>query len=89
MLFRAIIVVSGKHRSEVLETIHDGQMGISKCRERAATAVWCPGLSNNIAPRVSDCGICQTQKPTQRKELLKTTALPERPWQIIASDLLI
>ena len=43
-------------RKEILERIHDGHMGITKCRERANQSVWWPHVSKDIQDRVYTCG---------------------------------
>ena len=44
-------------------------------------------MSEDVAKRVISCEFFQRHKPTQKKEPLITTPLPERPWQNIAADL--
>ncbi|XP_071963824.1 uncharacterized protein [Antedon mediterranea] len=74
-------------RSEILQRIHDGHQGVTKCRERAKSCVWWNDLSKDIANFVEKCSHCQLYKRTQKKEPLITTPLPDRPWQRIATDL--
>ena len=45
-------------RLEVLDKIHQGHQGITKCRERAKQAVWWLGLSRQIQDMVESCRIC-------------------------------
>ena len=80
------IVVPESLRGECLQQIHEGHLGISKCRERAKTAVWWPGMSRDIERFVDKCPECATKRPTPT-EPLSPTALPERPWQKVATDL--
>ena len=81
------IVIPAKMREEILERIHTGHQGITKCRERANLSVWWPGISKEIKAKVESCQFCQQNQPPQRKEPLMTTVLPDRPWQKVSTDL--
>ena len=81
------IVVPPDLRSEVLDRIHDGHQGVVKSRERANMAVWWPGISHDVQNKVSTCKFCQENLPSQRKEPLVTTPLPNRAWKKIGADL--
>ena len=74
-------------REEILDRIHTGHQGITKCCERANLSVWWPGISKEIKTKVESCQFCQENQPSQRKEPLMTTDLPDRPWQKVSTDL--
>ncbi|XP_039610078.1 uncharacterized protein K02A2.6-like [Polypterus senegalus] len=74
-------------RADILNRIHDGHQGLTKCRERARISVWWPGISSEIKQKVQSCQICLEMKQTQQKEPLISTPLPDRPWKRLAIDL--
>lgn len=81
------IVIPKAMREEMLSRIHDGHLGVSKCRERAKSSIWWPSLSSEIREVVSRCDHCQRKRPAQPSEPLNPTALPERPFQMVGADL--
>ena len=74
-------------RKEILERIHDGHMGITKCRERANQSVWWPLVSKDIQDRVATCGHCLEKRPSQAREPMLPSSLPDRPFQKVGVDL--
>ena len=73
-------------RLEILDKIHAGHQGITKCRERARQSIWWPGLSNQLEELVKSCPKCvKAQK--QRAQPLMTSTFPDLPWQRVATDL--
>ena len=80
------IVVLAALRLEMLDCIHTGHQGISKCRERARQSIWWPGLSWQLEELVKNCSTCR-KCSNQRREPLIPTSLPKLPWQQVATDL--
>ena len=58
----------------------------SKCRQRIASAVWWPGVYNQLEAFVKACPSC-LKTAINPKEPLMQTPLPDRPWQRIAADI--
>ena len=54
------VVIPSSVHLEVLNKIHEGHQGITKCRERAKQAVWLPGLSKQIQDMVENCRVLST-----------------------------
>ncbi|XP_049335604.1 uncharacterized protein LOC125802248 [Astyanax mexicanus] len=73
-------------QKDILERIHEGHQGISKCRARAHHSVCWPGLSSEIRLMVENCDICM-QHRVQRCEPLLSSPVPVRPWSKVGMDL--
>lgn len=80
------LVIPPNLRKDILNKIHTGHQGITKCQRRAAQSVWWPGIIKDLKKLVSQCPICCRQK-LQHSEPLLTSPLPNHPWQKVATDL--
>lgn len=80
------IIIPSNLRSEVLKQIHEGHLGITKCRARARTSVYWPGINREIEEMVKNCTEC-IKEATNRHQPLIPSEFPERPWEIIGMDL--
>ena len=87
LLYRDQIVIPHSMRGDILHCLHDGHQGITKYHERAGMSVWWPGLEKEMQELVTKCPECMQIRPTQRKEPLMTTPLPQRPWQKVRADI--
>ena len=86
LLYGNRIIVPESLREQTLQKIHSGHQGIQRCRLRAKTSVWWPGISKDIENMVRLCHTCAKNTPS-RKQPMIMTQLPEYPWQKIATDL--
>ena len=80
------IVIPTSIRLEILDRIHDGHQGVTKCRERAKRSVWWPGLSRQIEDLVKQCRKCTERRPNIKEPLIPS-AIPDRLWQMIGTDI--
>lgn len=87
LLYRNRIVVPKQIREEILDSIHQGHLGLNKCRARAQATVWWPEITKDIKRKVETCEFCQINRPAQRKEPMQINPLPDRPWQKVGADL--
>ncbi|GBM73349.1 Uncharacterized protein K02A2.6 [Araneus ventricosus] len=80
------IIIPKSHQAEVLNQIHEGHLGITKCRARARCSVYWPGISKEIEEKIKGCTAC-IQESSNRHQPLIPTSFPERPWEVLGLDL--
>ena len=81
------IVLPKSLRSEMLNKIHIGHMGMEKCKERARTLFYWPYINSHIEDMVSKCTVCQNYRRSNCKEPLMPHQIPSTPWEKVATDL--
>jgi len=47
-IYRNCLVIPPSLQAEILQHIHDGHQGMTKCREKANMSVWWPGIGRDI-----------------------------------------
>ncbi|XP_036358064.1 uncharacterized protein K02A2.6-like [Octopus sinensis] len=84
---RSRIIIPKSMQKEILDKIHQGHLGMEKCKLRAKSAVYWVGIYKDIENIVSTCHICQKYRNSQQKEEMISSDIPRRPWQAIGVDL--
>lgn len=74
-------------RPEMLKRLHEGHLGMEKCKSRARTAMYWPGINTDIDRMVSSCETRLKHQAKRPKEPIIITDLPEEPWQKVRTDL--
>ena len=64
VLYQDMIVIPVALRSAILEQIHGGHQGLTRCRARARMSVWWPRISGEITQKVSACRFCVENRPS-------------------------
>ena len=81
------IIVPQSMRRSILMIIHEGHLGIEKCKSMARQCIYWPGINRNIEHVVSSCSICQALRHRQPSEPLMPHPVPQRPWQKLGVDI--
>ncbi|XP_030587995.1 uncharacterized protein K02A2.6-like [Archocentrus centrarchus] len=81
------ILIPQSMRRDMLQRIHEGHLGVEKCKRRAREAVYWPGINRDIEEMVQKCETCLKHRYKQQKEPMLIADLPTAPWQKVGTDL--
>ena len=62
-------------------------MGIEKCLRRARSSLFWPKLSHDMIELIAHCPVCLRFSYSNPKVPLINDPIPDRPWQVVATDL--
>ena len=77
------IVIPLQLQSEILDKLHDGHLGITKCRARARQSVWWPGLTTHLAGKVKNCIECCKNQSQSAEPMLSSSPLAKSRHQFV------
>ena len=80
------LVVPQVMNKVALQVIHEGHMGIEKCKQRARSCLYWPSMNTDVENLVNGCEVCNKFSPTIRKELMIPHEVPSRPWEKVGVD---
>ena len=69
------------------EKIHQGHLGIEKCRVRALQIMFWPRTDNELTKLVSSCSACLENQRSHKQEPLIHHEIPSDLWQKVRMDL--
>ena len=81
------IVIPEQLRSTMLALLHESHLGMEKCKLRARSIMYWPGLSRDIEDMISRCSVCAKFRRCNQREPLMSHLVPNRPWSKLGSDI--
>ena len=87
VLYQERIVIPKSLRTYIIRVLHSAHQGCTGMIARATTSVYWPGIRKDIMNYQTNCRTCIEIAPSQARQPLQLTPLPERPFQIICSDI--
>ena len=83
------IVIPNNQWEAILKLIHEGHLGLNKCKMCAKETVYWPGLNDQLEDLVLNCELClkySNSKCKQEPNLLLGQEVPLYPWAKLATD---
>ena len=84
------IIILNKKREEILKLIHEGHLGLNKCKMRAKETMYWPGMNEQLEQLVLNCQLCLTYSRSKDKNMPNTALgheIPSVPWSKVATDI--
>ena len=82
------IVIPQKLRPRTLALAHEGHLGVVGTKQNLRTKVWWPGMDRAADRHCRTCHGCQLVARPDPPESIRSTALPDGPWEDLAVDLM-
>lgn len=82
------VVIPKRLRSQVLEELHNGHIGVVKMKQVARNYLWWEGLDADIARVCHECGPCAAHRPAPPHAPLHSWSWPDEPWSRLNVDFL-
>ena len=85
-----IIIIPNNQHKTILELIHEGHLGLNKCKLRAKETVYWLELNKQLEDLVLNCDIClkySTAKHKLEPNLTLGQEVPLCPWTKFATDI--
>ena len=80
------LIIPSSLRPEIIEKLHSGHQGLTKCQQQAKDSVWWPGIKKDIEEKVSKCIVCSKHRLNHVEPLLPSP-FPNRPWEKVGTDI--
>ena len=81
------IVIPLTLRRVVIKAAHSlRHLGMTKTKQMLRQKYWFPEMNKMIEQTVGQCYECQVTTKDHRKEPLRMTEIPEKPWQVVSVD---
>lgn len=80
------VVPPKKLHQHILQSLHQGHLGIAKMKALARNYFWWPGIDKDIETMSKMCSGCATTQPDPPLAPLHPWQWPEKPWQRIHID---
>ena len=86
------IIIPDKKREDILKLIHEGHLGLNKCKMRAKETVYWPGINEQLEQLILNCQLCLKYSRSKDKNTPNTALgheIPSVPWSKVATDIFI
>ena len=81
------IIIPYSLRTEMLEKIHAGHMGVEKSKRHARDILYWPGMNGQVEKMILKCSTCLEDRSLNQKEPLVSQPTHRMPWDTVAADL--
>ena len=82
------VLIPAKLCQQMLRFIHESHMGVEKCKARARTVMYWPGMGKEIEEEVIKCFICMKHQKSQHREPMMPHDIPDGRWQKITMEIM-
>ena len=87
LFFEDRLIIPSKARMWLLRIVHEGHLGIVKCKNRARECMYWPGINKDLEIMINNCEICEKFRANNSKMPLKSHEIPNRPWAKLGIDI--